>query len=197
MKALSSAVKLLPYRWGWTTNTRFLMSGFKNLRPWPWRYDCGLRSWHILGSWTTIVILYEIISKSNIHQLSLGLHCDIYLVHVDMAFVQSYDTLLFRASWITIVWNIIQIQQGVKKLWPRQYVNKRTVRHGDWESEWVIKQQIQLRNKCCWKRSFNTGFDHVTGTLLWWICTCICTFNSTTKFFFILMCQQQYSSDWC
>ena len=25
------------------------------LWPWPWRYDLGSRSWHILGSWTTIV----------------------------------------------------------------------------------------------------------------------------------------------
>ena len=23
--------------------------------PWPWRYDLGPRSWHNLGSWTTIV----------------------------------------------------------------------------------------------------------------------------------------------
>ena len=29
--------------------------GMFALWPWPWRYDLGLRSWHILGSWTTIV----------------------------------------------------------------------------------------------------------------------------------------------
>ena len=34
------------------------------LRPWPRRYDLGSRSWHILGSWTTIVW--------NIIQIKLG-----------------------------------------------------------------------------------------------------------------------------
>ena len=61
--------------------TRIL--GMCALWPWPWRYDLGSRSWHILGSWTIIV------------------------------------------------WNIIQIGQGVKELWPGHDVNRRTDRQGD------------------------------------------------------------------
>ena len=29
--------------------------GMCALWPWPWRYDLGLRSWHTLGSWITIL----------------------------------------------------------------------------------------------------------------------------------------------
>ena len=66
------------WQWGVMARTRIL--GMCALWPWPWRYDLGSRSWHILGSWTIIM------------------------------------------------WNIIQIGQGVKKLWPGHDVNRRTDR---------------------------------------------------------------------
>ena len=69
------------WQWGIMARTRIL--GMCVLWPWPWRYDLGSRSWHILGSWTIIV------------------------------------------------WNIIQIGQGVKKLWPGHDVNRRTDRQTD------------------------------------------------------------------
>ena len=79
---INNYVKYYPdptWQWGFMARTRIL--GMCAL--WPWRYDLGSRSWHILGSWTIIV------------------------------------------------WNIIQIGQGVKKLWPRHDVNRRTDRWTD------------------------------------------------------------------
>ena len=87
-----NCVKYYPdptWQWGVMARTRNLgmcalartqIWGMCALWPWPWRYDLGSRSWHILGSWTIIV------------------------------------------------WNIIQIGQGVKKLWPGHDVNRRTDR---------------------------------------------------------------------
>ena len=40
-------------QWGVMVQTRIW--NMYALRPWPWRYDLWSRSWHILGSWTTIV----------------------------------------------------------------------------------------------------------------------------------------------
>ena len=39
-------------QWGVMARTRIL--GISALWPWPWRYDLGSRSWHILWSWTII-----------------------------------------------------------------------------------------------------------------------------------------------
>ena len=41
--------------WQWGVMARTRISSICALRPWPWRYDLGSRSWHTLGSWTTIV----------------------------------------------------------------------------------------------------------------------------------------------
>ena len=52
----NNCVKYYPdptWQWGVMTRTRNL--GMCALWPWPWRYDLGSRSWHTLGSWTTIV----------------------------------------------------------------------------------------------------------------------------------------------
>ena len=50
--------------WQWGVMARTRISGICTLWPWPWRYDLGWRSWHTLGSWTTIVW--------NIIQIQLG-----------------------------------------------------------------------------------------------------------------------------
>ena len=76
--------------WQWGVIARIRILGMCALWPWPWRYDIGSRSWHILGSWTIIV------------------------------------------------WNIIQIGQGVKKLWPEHDVNRRTYRQTDGQTDRVI-----------------------------------------------------------
>ena len=47
--------------WHWTLN---ILKKTLNLNIKPWRYDLGSRSWHTLGSWTTIVW--------NIIQIQLG-----------------------------------------------------------------------------------------------------------------------------
>ena len=52
----NNCVKYYPdptWQWGVLARTRIL--GMCALWPWPWRYDLGSKSWHILGSWTTIV----------------------------------------------------------------------------------------------------------------------------------------------
>ena len=41
--------------WQWEVMARTLIFGKCALWPWPWRYDLGSRSWHTIGSWTTIV----------------------------------------------------------------------------------------------------------------------------------------------
>ena len=51
-----NCVKYYPdptWQWGVMALTRIL--GMCALWPRPWRYDIGSRSWHTLGSWTTIV----------------------------------------------------------------------------------------------------------------------------------------------
>ena len=52
----NNCVKYYPdptWQWGVIDRTRIL--GMCALWPWPWRYDLGSRSWHILGSLTIIV----------------------------------------------------------------------------------------------------------------------------------------------
>ena len=41
--------------WQWEVMARTGISSMCALWPWPWRYDLGSRSWHTLGSWTTVV----------------------------------------------------------------------------------------------------------------------------------------------
>ena len=45
-----------PYpTWQWGVLAQTWILGMCSLWPWPWIYDLGSRSWHNLGSWTTIV----------------------------------------------------------------------------------------------------------------------------------------------
>ena len=62
-----------------------------------WRYDLGSRSWHTLGSWTTIMWNIIQIKHSNEelwpgHRFSLCMHCDLDIG--DMNLGQGYDTTL-------------------------------------------------------------------------------------------------------
>ena len=40
--------------WQWGVMARTQVSSMCALWPWPWRYDPRSRSWHTIGSWTTI-----------------------------------------------------------------------------------------------------------------------------------------------
>ena len=41
--------------WQWGVMAQTQISSICALWPWSWRYDLGSRSWHTLGSWTSIV----------------------------------------------------------------------------------------------------------------------------------------------
>ena len=65
------------------------------LWPWPWKYDLESRSWHTLGSWTTIV--WNIIQIQHGseelwpgHRLWVCVHCDLNLGGMTLG--QEYDT---------------------------------------------------------------------------------------------------------
>ena len=66
------------------------------LWPWPSRYDLGLRSWHTLGLWTTIVWNIQIQHGSEElwprHGFCVCVHCDLDLG--DMTLGQGQDTPL-------------------------------------------------------------------------------------------------------
>ena len=100
--------------WQWGVMARTRISSMCALWPWPWRYDLGLRSWHTLGSWTTIVwnIIQIQFGSEELwpgHRFPVCVHCDLDLGS------RPWHTL---ESWTTIVWNIIQIQSGSEELWP-------------------------------------------------------------------------------
>ena len=51
--------------WQWGVMARKRISSMCALWPWSWRYDLGSRSWHTLGSWTTIVLNYIQIEQGS------------------------------------------------------------------------------------------------------------------------------------
>ena len=50
LREILSRSNLAVRRYAWTQ-----FWGICAVWPWPWRYDLGSRSWHNIGSWTTIV----------------------------------------------------------------------------------------------------------------------------------------------
>ena len=108
--------------WHWGTMSRTQIFGMCALWPGPWRYDLGSRSWHTLGSWTTIV------------------------------------------------WNIIQIREVGKKLWPGHDVNRQTYRQGDYYiphkalfAEGIISQKWQSMKR---RQKWNFAIEPKITTLL-------------------------------
>ena len=77
-------------QWGVMAWTRIL--GMCALWPWPWRYELGRRSWHTLGSWTTIVWIIQIQHGSEElwpgHRFWVCVDCDLD----DMTLGQGQDT---------------------------------------------------------------------------------------------------------
>ena len=86
----NKCVKYYPYlSWQWGVKARTQISSICALWPWPWRYDLRSRSWHTLGSWTTIV--WNIIKiKLGSEELWPGYgfpvfaHCDLNLGHMTL-----------------------------------------------------------------------------------------------------------------
>ena len=71
--------------------------GIWALWPWPWKYDLGSSSWHILGSWTIsvwniIVIQFGSEELWPGHGFWVCVHCDLNLG--DMTLGQVHDTPL-------------------------------------------------------------------------------------------------------
>ena len=173
--------------WQWRVMARTLILCISALWPWPWRYDLGSRSWHILGSWTTIVrniIQIQHGSEELRPGHEFGYVCTVTLTLevwpwlkvmtypwvMDNNCVKYYPDPTWQwgvmaltrilgmcalwlwswrydigsrswhilGSWTIIVWNIIQIGQGVKKLWPGHDVNRRTDRQTDGQTDRVI-----------------------------------------------------------
>ena len=122
--------------WQWGVMARTWISRMCALWPWPWRYDLGSRSWHTLGSWTTIVWNYIQIGQGSTKlwpghdvnrrtdrrtervipiypQTPVYVHCDL-----DLGYDLGSRSWHYLGSWTSIVWNIIQIQFGSEELWP-------------------------------------------------------------------------------
>ena len=94
----NNCVKYYPdptWQWGILARTR--ISSMCALWPWPWRYELGLRSWHTLGSWTTIVwnIIQIQLGSEELwpgHGFPVCVHCDLELG--EMTLGQGRDTPL-------------------------------------------------------------------------------------------------------
>ena len=115
----NNCVKYYPdptWQWGVMAPTR--ISSMCALWPWPWTYDLGSRSWHTLGSWTTIVwnIIQIQHGSEEMARTWISSICALWpwSWRYDLG---SRSWHIFR-SWITILWNIIQIQLGSEELWP-------------------------------------------------------------------------------
>ena len=83
------------YQWGVMAQSQIL--SMCALWPWPWRYDLGSKSWHTLGSWTTIVWnIFQIQLRNEElrpgHRFLVCVHYD--LDHGDMTLGQGHDTPL-------------------------------------------------------------------------------------------------------
>ena len=114
----NTCVKYYPYQtWQWRVMARTRNLGMCALWPWPWRYDLGSKSWHILGPWTTIV---WILSTSNMAVRSYG-------PDTEFGYVCTVTLTLEVWPWVKVMthpWvmdnncvNIIHIQHGSEELW--------------------------------------------------------------------------------
>ena len=104
---------------------------------WPWPYDLGSRSWHTLGSWTTIVW--------NIIQIQLGseelwpghgfwvyVHCDLDLGGMTLG--QGHDTPLSHGQQLCEILSRMDKRlrsYGSVTMWTDGKTDRRTNRQGD------------------------------------------------------------------
>ena len=83
--------------WQWGVMAQTQISSICALWPWPQRYDLESRSWHPLGSWTSIVwnIIQIQLGNEELwpgHGFQVCVHCDLDLG--DMTLGQGHDTPL-------------------------------------------------------------------------------------------------------
>ena len=81
----------------WWVMARTWIFSICTLWPWPWRYDLVSRSWHTLGSWTTIVwnIIQIQLCTEELwpgHRFWVCMHCDLDLGDITLG--QGHDTPL-------------------------------------------------------------------------------------------------------
>ena len=93
----NNCAKHFPETWQWGVMAQIKILDMCSLWPWPWRYDLGSRSWHILESWTTIV--RNIIQKQHCSEelwprqrFWICVHCDLDLGGMTLG--QGHDTFL-------------------------------------------------------------------------------------------------------
>ena len=116
--------------------------------PWPRRYGLGSRSWHTLGSWSTIVW--------NIIQIQLGneelwswngfwvcVHCDLDLG--DMTLGQGYDTPFIDNKCVSRS-NLVVRSYGQDTDF--QYVCTMTLTFEIWPWVKVMTHPLVIDNKC-------------------------------------------------
>ena len=120
---------------GVMARTRIL--GMCSLCPWPWRYDLGSRSWHTLGSWTTIVLnIIQIQHGSEDlwpgHGFWVCFHCNLDLG--DMTLGQGHDTPLGHGQQLCEI--LSRSDKGVRSygpdtMWTDGQTDGRIDRQGD------------------------------------------------------------------
>ena len=100
--------------------TRTRIMALFTVRPWPWRYDLSSKSWHTLGSLTTIVwnIIHTQHDSSGLWRTRILAMCTLW--HWPWRYdlgSRSWHTLRVRT---TMVWNFIHIQHSSQELWQGQ-----------------------------------------------------------------------------
>ena len=167
------------------------------LWPWPWRYDLRLRSWHILGSWTTIV--WNIIKIPTWqwelwpgHEFWVCVQCDLDLR--DMTLGQGHDTsfcdgqqlceILSRSNMAVrsfgpdTVFLCVCTATLTLEIWPWAKVmthpwvmdNNFVKYYQDPTSWWRVMARTQIFGMCAlrpWHWSYDLG-SRSWHTLLWW-----------------------------
>ena len=136
------------------------------------QYYLGLRSGYTHWSWTTIV--WNIIQiQASIKKLwtrtpirtdvwkyrNTCVHCDLDLG--DMILFQGHDRHIL-GPWTRVVWNIIQVQASIRKLWPGHY--EQTDRQTGWSlyTPNIVCEGICIYERVNINRKENNGLDKRT-----------------------------------
>ena len=116
----NNCVKYYPHQtWQSGVMARTRISSICALWPWHWRYDLGSRSWHFLGSWTTIVwnIIHIKHGSQELwpgHGFPVYVHCDLDIG--DMTLGQGHDTPLSQGQQLCEI--ISRSEKGVRSYGP-------------------------------------------------------------------------------
>ena len=142
----NNCVKYYPdLTWQWGVMARTWIFGMCALWPWPWRYDLGSRSWHILGSWTTIVW--------NIIHIQLG--SEELWPDTDFGYVSTVTLTLEIWPWVKVMTHPWVMDNNCVKYYPDRTcgykvmagheVNRRTDRQTDRQGDSYIPPNFVCR----------------------------------------------------